>query len=85
MGLLDLGGLVGVALVFAAYVGAQVERLPPTGAPALLMNLAGSALILLSMRHAFNLPAFLMEAAWAGTAVYGLARGALRGPAGRRR
>ena len=42
------------------------------------MNLVGSALILLSMTHAFNLSAFVMEAAWAAMAAYGLVRLALR-------
>ena len=77
-GLLDAGGIVGVLMVLAAYAGAQVERLDPTRPPALLLNLAGSLLILLSMVHAFNLSAFLMEAAWALTALYGLARGRRR-------
>ena len=36
------------------------------------MNLFGSALILASMIRAFNLSAFLMEAAWAAMATYGL-------------
>lgn len=76
--LLDAGGIAGVLLVLAAYAGAQVDRLDPRRPPALLLNLAGSLLILLSMVHAFNLSAFLMEAAWALTALYGLVRGFLR-------
>lgn len=74
MSLLDLGGIVGVLLVLAAYAGAQLDRLPPRGAPALLLNLVGSGLILTSMLRAFNLPAFLMEAAWAALALFGLVR-----------
>ncbi|MEO8926048.1 MAG: hypothetical protein ABI306_02695 [Caulobacteraceae bacterium] len=38
------------------------------------MNLAGACLILLSLAHAFNLAAFLMEAAWAAVAGLGLIR-----------
>ena len=78
MSLLDLGGLAGVLMVLVAYVGAQLERMEPTHAPALLLNLGGSLLILLSMVRAFNLSAFLMEAAWALTALYGLGRLVLR-------
>lgn len=74
MTLLDLGGVVGVVLVLVAYAGAQFDWFPPKQAPALLMNLLGSGLILLSMREAFNLSAFLMEAAWAALAVFGLVR-----------
>lgn len=75
---LDLGGLIGVGLVLVAYAGAQLDRLPPREAPALLMNLVGSALILASMLKAFNVSAFAMEATWAALAVFGLVRLALR-------
>ena len=77
MTLLDLGGIVGVVLVLAAYAGIHFDWFDPKRPPALLMNLGGSVLILLSMTHAFNLAAFLMEAAWAGMAAYGLVRLAL--------
>jgi hypothetical protein len=46
----------------------------PRHAPALLLNLVGAGLILLSLAFRFNLSAFLMEAAWALVALYGLAR-----------
>ena len=68
----DIAGIVGVALILAAYVGAQLQRLDPLRAPSLLMNLAGALLILLSLAYDFNLPAVLMETAWALTAVFGL-------------
>lgn len=74
MSLLDLGGVVGVLLVLLAYAGAQLWNLEPKRAPALWLNLAGSALILLSMTHAFNLSAFLMEASWAALSLFGLVR-----------
>jgi hypothetical protein len=38
------------------------------------MNLAGSCLVIVSLLHAFNLPAFLVEAAWAAIALVGLVR-----------
>ena len=73
--LLNAGGVAGVLMVLVAYAGIHVDRLDPKGAPALLLNLVGSLLILLSMtRGAFNLPAFLMEATWALVAIYGLTR-----------
>lgn len=74
MTLPEIGGLVGVGLILAAYVGVQVDRLDPKRVPSLLMNLIGSLLILWSMVNAFNLPAFLMEAAWAATALFGLGK-----------
>ncbi len=78
MTLLDLGGVVGVLLVIVAYAGAQFGWAPARERPALLMNLVGSGLILLSMTRAFNLSAFLMEAAWAGLATFGLFRTVIR-------
>jgi len=74
----DAAGLLGVLLILSAYAGAQLGRLEPRRAPALLLNLAGAGLILLSLAFRFNLAAFLMEAAWAALAFYGLARLILR-------
>ena len=78
MTLLDLGGIVGVLLVLLAYAGIHFDWFDPRQPPALLMNLVGSVLILVSMTHAFNLSAFLMEAAWAAMALFGLVRLAVR-------
>ena len=71
---LDAAGFLGVLLILAAYAGVQLRRLDPLGARAQLLNLAGAALILASLVRAFNLAAFVMEAAWAALAAYGLAR-----------
>ena len=70
----DAAGVVGVVLILIAYAGATMGRLDPKRAPALLLNLVGASLILLSLAYDFNLSAFLMEAAWAAVALVGLAR-----------
>jgi len=70
--LLQIGGMVGVVLFLAAYAGSQTGHLHPQRAPALLMNLVGAVLVLLSMLEAFNLASFVLEAAWGVIAVYGL-------------
>jgi hypothetical protein len=72
--LLDAGGVIGVLLVLLAYAGIHFDWFDPKRLPALLMNLFGSLLILASMIRAFNLSAFLMEAAWAAMALYGMAK-----------
>jgi Na+/phosphate symporter len=72
--LTDALGPTGVAMMLVAYAGAQARRLDPVKAPALLMNLAGACLVMLSLTHDFNLAAFLMEACWAAVAAYGLVR-----------
>ena len=78
MTLADLGGLVGVLLILVAYALGQLERLRIDAAPALLMNLGGAVLVMVSLLFKFNLSAFLMEAAWALVAVFGLVKLALR-------
>ena len=74
MSAIDLVGVAGVALILVAYAGAQLGRLEPRRAPALLLNLVGACLILVSLAFRFNLAAVLMEAAWALVAIYGLVR-----------
>ena len=74
MTLHEVGGVIGVLLILLAYARIHFDWFDPKRAPALLMNLVGAGLILLSMVHAFNFPAFLMEAAWAAMALYGLVR-----------
>jgi hypothetical protein len=76
--LFDITGLVGVALMLGAYAGASLGKLDPTRAPALVLNLAGASLILLSLARTFNLSASVMEGAWALIALVGLIRLALR-------
>ena len=76
--LLNLGGVFGVVMMLAAYAGIHFDWFDPKKLPALMMNLIGSSLVLLSMIHAFNLSAFLMEASWAAMALYGLAKLFLR-------
>lgn len=70
----DAAGVTGVVLILVAYAGATMGRLDPKRAPALALNLVGASLILLSLAFAFNLSAFLMEAAWALVALIGLVR-----------
>jgi len=78
MTLPDLGGLIGVTLMLVAYALGQLGRLRIDTAPALLMNLGGAVLVMVSLLYKFNLSAFLMEAAWALVALFGLARLALK-------
>ena len=70
----DAAGLVGVVIMLAAYAAAQLRRLDPVKAPALVMNLLGASLVMLSLTQSFNLSAFVIEAAWALIAALGLLR-----------
>ncbi len=70
----DIAGLAGVVMMLGAYAGAQARVLDPLKAPALIANLIGASLVMVSLSHDFNLSAFLMEAAWAVVAAFGLLR-----------
>lgn len=72
--LLNIGGVIGVLMILVAYAGIHFDWMDPKKVQALLLNLVGSGLILLSMVRAFNLSAFLMEAAWAAMAGFGLVK-----------
>jgi len=73
MSLDEVIGLVGAALILGAYGGVQLKKLDPHRPPALLLNLVGAALVLVSLAYEFNLAAFLLEAAWVLIALWGLA------------
>ena len=60
-------------LVFA-YAASALGKLDPTRAPAQLLNLVGSALVIYSLAYAWNLSSFDMEAVWFLVAVVGLVR-----------
>ena len=62
MSLFDIAGLIGVAIILAAYALATTGRLDPKRAPSLALNFAGSSLILLSLMRAFNLSAAAVRA-----------------------
>lgn len=76
----DAAGMGGVFLMLAAYAAAAMGKLDPQRAPALIANLVGSLLVLLSLTQKFNLAAAAMEVAWFIVAAIGLVRLALRRP-----
>ena len=78
MHLTDVLGLFGVLMMLGAYAATQLGRLDPVKPPSLLLNLIGSSLVMVSLLTAFNLSAFLMEAAWAAVALFGLLRSLLK-------
>ncbi len=78
MSLFDLAGLLGAFGILAAYAGVQLKRLDPHRPPALLLNLVGASLVLVSLIEDFNLAALLLEIAWIAIALQGLAALALR-------
>jgi hypothetical protein len=72
-------GLIGMLLVLLAYFLLQVRTLHGNGVVYLLMNAVGSAMIIVSLIYAPNLPSLVLEIVWLLISIYGLARGK-RGP-----
>lgn len=64
--------------MLSAYLLLQLGKLRRGDVAFLLLNLVGSAGILVSLAHRFNLSATLIEAAWFAISIYGLARLALK-------
>jgi len=60
----DLVGLLGVAAYLTAYALLQLNRLGSHDRRYLVLNAAGSALILVSLVYDFNLPSFVTQTAW---------------------
>ena len=67
-------GLVGGAVLVAAYFLNQSGALASDDPRFPLANFAGAALILVSFYTAWNLPAALIELFWGGISLYGWLR-----------
>lgn len=75
-------GLIGSMIFLVAFVYANAaKKLDPVRFNA--MNLAGALMLLVSLSVHFNLAAFVLEAAWALIAIWGLVRALRRGAADR--
>jgi Na+-translocating ferredoxin:NAD+ oxidoreductase RnfD subunit len=67
-------GVLGTAVIVAAYFANQSGRLRSDDRRYPLANLVGSLMILASFYSAWNLPAALIEVLWAAVSLYGLLR-----------
>ncbi len=70
----DIIGAIGVALVVLMYLLLQSGRMAATNPHFSLWNAVGSMLILISLFHAFNFSAVLIEVFWLAISIYGFAR-----------
>jgi len=71
-------GNIGVVCFLVAYFLMQNEKIAHNGIPYLVLNLAGSILLMISLTIQWNLAAFALEAAWALISIYGIYRYMLR-------
>lgn len=65
-------GNIGMLCFLGAYFLLQRGKMQATGYDYLGLNLAGSVLLMLSLSRDWNLPAFLLEAAWCAISSYGI-------------
>ncbi len=70
----DIIGGVGVLMILGAYAALQLNRMRAANKLFSLLNFLGASAILVSLFYDFNLPAFVIEAAWAAISLYGLTR-----------
>jgi len=70
----DLVGFLGVLLVLAAYASLQMRRMDGNGVWYALLNLIGSAGILIPVWYApaINWSVVFIEVAWIGISAYGI-------------
>lgn len=68
----DLIGYAGVFMVLVAYTLLQARRMDGNGILYPLVNLIGAILILVSLLYKPNMPAIVMEAAWAVVSIAGI-------------
>lgn len=68
----DIIGLFGVFFILLAYGLLQFERIKPTDWRYSALNGLGASLILISLYYDFNLPTFVIEAAWVVISLFGL-------------
>lgn len=75
----NIAGNIGMVCFLWAYYLLQKGRIPHTGMTYLGLNLAGALLLIISLLVHWNLPAFLLEAAWAIISIYGIYKHIYRG------
>jgi hypothetical protein len=70
--LANILGNVGVVCFLVGFFLLQKESLTHNSLTYLGLNLAGSLLLIYSLLFHWNMPAFLLEAAWAMISMYGI-------------
>ena len=74
----DFIGNIGVALIIGAYFALLSGKLASESKSYSLINLAGAALILVSLLYSFNLSSFVIELFWIAISLYGVIRSTRR-------
>lgn len=80
--LVDILGGIGVIMILAAYALLESDIFTSKSMRYFMLNGTGAALVLLSLIKDFNLAAFLLEVAWLGISILGMARALAKHRAG---
>lgn len=72
LGLPDLIGLIGVALLIITYALLQFDRIDPKGFWYSFNNMIVAILVTVSLLYSFNLASMVIEVFWFSLSVYGI-------------
>ncbi len=74
IGIADVIGILGAALIVVAYFRLQIGRLDPASLHYSVANSLGALGIIYSLYYEFNLSAFVIEFFWLVISLYGVFR-----------
>ena len=72
VGISDIIGLIGVALLIGTYAMLQFDRIDPKGFWYSFNNMVVAILVTVSLVYSFNLASMVIEVFWFGLSVYGI-------------
>lgn len=72
MGIPDVVGLVGVALLIVTYAMLQFDKIDPKGFWYSFNNMIVAVLVTVSLLYSFNLASMVIEVFWFSLSVYGI-------------
>ena len=72
VGISDVIGLIGVALLITTYALLQFDRIDPKGFWYSFNNMIVAILVTVSLLYSFNLASMVIEVFWFGLSVYGI-------------
>ena len=72
MGMPDVVGLIGVALLIVTYAMLQFDKIDPKGFWYSFNNMIVAVLVTVSLLYSFNLASMVIEVFWFSLSVYGI-------------
>jgi len=72
VGISDVIGLIGVALLITTYALLQFDRIDPKGFWYSFNNMIVAILVTVSLVYSFNLASMVIEIFWFGLSLYGI-------------